>query len=81
MELGVKPGDAVRGVRDSFDVFASRIYFIALPILFGLVSAAISFDSQAWIDNWLWRLGLCFSVIAVTIFAVLWEVSFHFRRK
>lgn len=81
MELGVKPGDAVRVVRDSFDVFASRIYFIALPILFGLVSAAISFDSQAWIDNWLWRLGLCFSVIAVTIFAVLWEVSFHFRRK
>ena len=80
-ELGVKPGDAVRVVRDSFDVFAGRVYFIALPILFGLVSAAISFDSQAWIDNWMWRLGVCFSVIAVTFFAVLWEVSFRFRRK
>lgn len=67
--LKVEQGDTVRVVRDCRDLFYSKIYYLLLPILFGLVSAASSFSYESPKETII-RV-VCFSFIALLTFAVI----------
>lgn len=78
--LKIKPGDAVRVVRDSVDVFFTRIYVIAFPILLGLVTAVLSYEHHGWKETAV-RVASFVVIVLATLGVVIWEVRSKFRRR
>ncbi|MEM8867454.1 MAG: hypothetical protein AAGC73_04220 [Verrucomicrobiota bacterium] len=78
--LGVRPGDSLRVVRDSYDLFFSRIYLILFPILLGLVTAVLSFTHERW-EETIIRIVLFIGITIAAFLTVIWEVRSKFRRK
>jgi len=78
--LKIEPGDPVRVVRDSVNVFFSKIYVIAFPILLGLISAVLSYKHKNWTETGA-RILLFFAIVFATFGVVIWEVRSKFRRR
>ena len=80
--LEIKPGDAVRVVRDWRSTLYAKVYLFLFPVAFILISAAIKLEIESvfeWQD-WFIRIGALICIMAILLAVIIWDIGRNFRK-